>query len=134
MTSSILTKKVQRQAYQLILAQFLGVIILAFAALLFNNIKSGFSVLMGGIAYVLPNIIFVWRVFRYVGASQMVQFLTAFMIGEVLKLFISGILFLVIVKHLPVSLLSELVGFVGAIVSFWIACLWFFSGNKVTST
>lgn len=133
MATSTLKSIVQHQAYRIVLFQLAGVFLLAIIAFILFGKVSGFSVLMGGLAYCLPNLIFVWRVFRYVGASQMVQFLTAFMIGEILKLFISGILFLVIVKYLPVSLLSELVGFVGAIVSFWIACLWFFSGNKGSS-
>src|SRR5678815_3137937 len=97
MTTPALQKKVQGETYRIVFLQFAGVIVLALLALL-NNLTSGISVLLGGLAYVLPNLIFVWRVFRYAGASQTVQFLTAFFIGEMLKLILSAILFLVIVK------------------------------------
>jgi len=129
MSTHTLKFKVQHQAYQLVWFQLAGVVALAIIALIFFGQKNSISVLLGGLAYGLPNLIFVWRVFRYVGASQMLLFMTAFFIGEMLKLIISAFLVLMIVKYLPVSLLSVIVGFVGAIVSFWIACLWHFSRN-----
>lgn len=127
MASRSSANKVQHQAYKLVLWQLIGVAILAAAGLLIKGTTSGFSILMGGIAYGLPNLIFVWRVFRYSRAHEMVKFMAAFFFGEMLKLFISAILFLLIVKYLPVSLLSVLVGFAGAIVSFWIVCVRHFS-------
>ncbi len=121
-----LRKLVQSEAYQLVFLQLLGVILLACIALCLRGKVSGLSVFAGGMAYGLPNLIFVWRVFRFAGAAQMTQFAMAFFFGEVIKLVMSGILFLMIVKYLPVSLLSVLVGFIGAIVSFWVVCLWHF--------
>ena len=118
---------IQNEAYRLVLLQLLGVVVLSVCAFILQGRVSAFSVFAGGMSYVLPNLIFVWLVFRFVGVQQMTQFVTAFFFGEMLKLIISAILFLVIVKYLPVSLLSELIGFVGAIVSFWIVCLWHFS-------
>src|SRR5579883_1285132 len=117
-----LRHRVQHEAYRIVFLQLAGVLILASVALLVRSKTSGFSVLMGGIAYGLPNLVFVWRVFRFVGAQQMTRFVAAFFFGEIGKLIISAVLFLVVVKYLPVSLLSTLVGFIGAIVSFWIVC------------
>jgi ATP synthase protein I len=122
-----LQKMVQRQAYQIVYWQFLGVLILSLAAWPIASIHSAVSVFAGGLAYCLPNLFFVWRVFRYAGAHQMNQFMAAFFFGEMIKLFLSGILFLLVVKLLPVSLLSVLVGFAGAIVLFWLVSLWRFS-------
>lgn len=127
MAVPLLQKKIQHEAYQLVLWQLIFVAILALLALLLKGKTSGLSILAGGMAYGIANLIFVWRVFRYTGAQQMIQFATAFMIGEMLKLALSAILFLMIVKYLPVSLLSVLIGFIGAIVSFWIVCMWHFS-------
>jgi ATP synthase protein I len=132
MTTQMLRKSVQGQAYRLVRLQLLGVMILSIIALIFYGAISGFSVLMGGFAYGIPCLVFVWRVFRYVGASQMTLFIAAFFIGEVLKLIVSGMLFLMIVKTLPVSLLSVLAGFIGAIVSFWIVCFWLFTRRQNT--
>jgi len=127
MATQTLNTIVQREAYRIVLLQLSGVVVIALIALILVGKMSGFSALMGGLAYGLPNLIFVWRVFRYAGASQMVQFMAAFFIGEMLKLAISAILFLLIVKYLPISLLSVLVGYVGGIVSFWIASMWLFT-------
>jgi ATP synthase protein I len=130
MAAQTLKKLIQHQAYRIVFLQLAGVVVLASLALMIRGITSGFSVLMGGLAYVIPNLIFVWRVFRFVGAQQMTLFVAAFFVGEAMKLFLSAILFLVIVKYLPVSLLSELVGFIGAMVSFWVVCLWHFSRDR----
>jgi ATP synthase protein I len=119
--------KVQHQAYQLVWLQLTGVTALALIALFIAGQQSSFSILLGGLCYVLPNLIFVWRVFRYVGASQMMMFMAAFFMGEMLKLVMSAFLVLMIVNYLSVSLSSVIIGFMGAIVSFWIACFWYFS-------
>jgi len=128
--TNALRKMIQHQAYQIVLLQLGGIAFLSLLACLFKGTASGFSVLCGGLAYGLPNLFFVWRVFRFTGAQEMHRFIAAFFAGEALKLILSAILFLVIVKYLPVSLLSTLIGFVGAIVSFWIACMWYFSGQS----
>ena len=127
MARKSLKKLIQHEAYQIVFLQLSGVVVLAIIAFLLNGLTSSESVLAGGMAYGIPNLVFVWLVFRFVGAQQMAKFMAAFFAGEVVKLLLSAILFLGIVKYLPVSLLSVLVGFVGAIVSFWIVCMWHFS-------
>jgi ATP synthase protein I len=122
-----LNKVIQHKAYRIVCWQLAGVLLLTLFALVFVGVEQGLSVLAGGLAYGLPNLFFVWRVFRYAGAQQMTQFAAAFFAGEMFKLILSGILFVLVVKYLPVSLLSVLVGFIGAIVSFWIVCMWQFS-------
>ena len=127
MPSKSLKNLVQSQAYQVVFKQFMVVVIIAAVATFAAGVKSGYSVLLGGLAYCVPNLLFVWRVFRYAGAQQMNQFVAAFFAGEMIKLFLSAILFVLVVKTLPVSLLSTLVGFIGAIVAFWFVCMWQFS-------
>ena len=127
MATNPLQRIIQQQAYQIVYWQTLGVIALAALVWPFAGTLHALSILAGGLAYCLPNLIFVWRVFRYAGAQQMNQFMAAFFAGEMIKLFLSGILFLLVVKYLPVSLLSVLVGFAAAIVLFWIVCMWRFS-------
>lgn len=132
MANHSLKKKVQNEAYYIVLLQFGCVLLLAFIVLLLYGGTASASVFAGGLAYCLPNLLFVWRVFRYVGAHEMQKFMAAFFIGEMIKLIISAILFLIIVKYLPVSLLSVLVGFIGAIVAFWVVCMWHFSRQKIS--
>lgn len=133
MTTNPLRTRIQREAYSLVLKQLAGIFICAAIALLLNGKTSAYSVIAGGMAYGLPNLFFVWLVFRFTSAQQMHQFLAAFFLGETLKLIFSGILFLLIVKYLSVSLLSVLVGFVCAIVSFWIVCMVHFSKQQSTA-
>lgn len=130
MSHTPLKKKIQQEAYLIVRWQLAGVFFLATLSLLIKGPINGLSVLAGGLCYGLPTLFFVWRVFRYAGAQQMNQFMAAFFMGETFKLIFSGILFLLVVKYLPVSLLSVLVGFVGAIISFWIVCMWHFSKKK----
>lgn len=127
-------QKVQKQAYQIVFWQIIGIFLLAIIAWLFAGTKSAFSVLAGGLAYGLPNLLLVWRVFRYASVQQMNQFMAAFFIGEMFKLFMSGFLFLLVVKYLPVSLLSVLTGFAGAIVLFWIVSIWRYTGQSKHET
>ena len=122
-----LSKRIRGEAYQLVIWQLVAIFLMALCALCVQGLTSSLSLLAGGLVYGLANLLFVWRVFRYAGPEEMVQFVTAFFLGEMLKLIISAFLFLMIVKYLPVSLLSVLAGFIGAIVSFWIVCLWRFS-------
>lgn len=131
MARNQLTKVVQNEAYQLVIWQLAGVFLLAFLALLWRGSMSSLAVLAGGMAYGLPNLFFVWGVFRFVGAQQMNAFVIAFFFGEMLKLALSAFFVLIIVKHLPDSLSSTLVGFIGAIVSFWIVCMLHFSRRAV---
>lgn len=127
MASTALKTIIQRQALSVVIWQIICVLFLSVCAYLIYDANIGFSVLAGGMAYGFANLIFVWRVFRYAGAQEMNKFAAAFMAGEAMKLILSAILFLVIVKYLPVSLLSVLIGFIGAIVAFWLVCMWKFS-------
>lgn len=127
MPRSHLRSRTQHQAYLITFWQFVCLICLTLIGLALKGKQVGFSIFAGGMAYFIAQLVFVWRVFRYAGAQQMTQFVAAFMLGEALKLILSGILFIVIVKCLPVSLLSVLIGFIGAIVSFWVVCFWQFS-------
>lgn len=131
MTNS-LQNIVQQQAYKIVYWQLAGVFALALVTLPIGGQVAAYSVLAGGLCYGMPNLIFVWRVFRYSRAQQMNQFMAAFFVGEMLKLLFSGILFLLVVKYLPVSLLSVLIGFAGAIVLFWIVCMWRFSKQNTS--
>lgn len=127
MATKSLKNIVQHEAYRLVFMQLGGVLLLTVMVSFASNAINGAAVLAGGFAYGLPNLVFVWRVFRYAGAKQMHLFVAAFFVGEMAKLIISAILFLLIVKYLAVSLLSALIGFIGAIVSFWFVCMWHFA-------
>jgi ATP synthase protein I len=130
MANSALQTKVQNEAYRIVLYQLAGVVVLALIMTIIGGMNVGYAAFAGGMAYGLPNLFFVWAVFRFVRVDQMTQFVFAFFVGEMLKLLASAFLFILIVKNLPVSLLSTLAGFIGAIIAFWIVCMWHFSQPK----
>lgn len=121
-----LRNKVQHEAYYLVWLQLGIVCLIASITWIMLDINHAMAVISGGFAYGLPNLVFVWLVFRFVGAHQTSQFIAAFFAGEAFKLILSGILFVFIVKYLPVSLLSVLIGFISAIIAFWLVCIWYF--------
>lgn len=112
---------IKKEAYRIIYWQLILIMGLVLVLFLLQGIKSGLSALAGGLAYWLPTLLFVWRVFQRTTARAAKQFLLAFVAGEGIKLLLSAVLFVLIVKNLPVNVLSVLTGFVGAVVSFWIA-------------
>jgi ATP synthase protein I len=117
----LLSKSLKVQAFYLMFWQLLVIIGLA-VLLLVQSVQSAFSVLLGGLCYWLPTCWFAWRIFAHTGARAAKQFVAAFFVGEMIKLFLSGVLFLLIVKYLPVNVVSMLIGFVAAIIAFWVVC------------
>lgn len=126
-------KPIKTQAYQIVFWQLMIIMGLAVVLFLLRGMQNGFSALMGGLAYWLPTCAFVWRIFARANVRAAKQFVIAFFAGEAAKLLISAILFLLIVKYLPVNTLSVLIGFIGAIVAFWIASFTFLSQNQGVS-
>lgn len=112
-----------KDVYRIIYWQLILVMGLALILFLLQGIRGGISALLGGLAYWLPTLVLVWRVFAQTGARAAKKFVIAFAVGEATKLFLSAFLFLLIVKYLPVNTLSVLIGFVGAVIAFWIASL-----------
>lgn len=114
-------------AIKLVFWQFLFVLGLALILLIVQGEQSAISAVLGGAAYCLPNLLFVWRVFARTTPRAAKQFLIAFVLGETTKLFLSAILFVLIVKYLPIKLLAVLGGYITAIMAFWIVSFIFMS-------
>lgn len=90
---------------------------------LLQGIQRGWSALVGGLSYWVPTLIFLWRVTVHAGARAAMRFMVSFFTGEVVKLFLSGVLFVLAVKYLPMDILYGLIGLIGAIMAFWIASI-----------
>lgn len=124
---------IKKEAYRLITRQLILIAGLAAIFLLVRGVKSGLSVFVGGLAYWLPTFIFVWRVFARATARAAKQFMLIFAAGESVKLFLSAILFVLVINYLPVELGSVLIGFIGAVVAFWIASVMLLAKHQETS-
>jgi len=120
----VLTIAIKKEAYRIVYWQFILMMGLALILFLLQGMRSGLSALLGGLACWLPALLFVWQVFARAGFARFArQFMLLFAVGEAVKLLLSAVLFVLIVKYLPVNMLSVLIGFVGAIIAFWAASL-----------
>lgn len=106
---------------------------LALIMLLLQGIRSGLSTVAGGFAYWLPTLIFVRRIAGKASAQAAKQFVLMFFAGETVKLLTSAILFVLVMKYLPVTSLSVLIGYIGAIVAFWVASVFYLSRQEGAS-
>ena len=127
-----LVNKVKKQLYQVVIWQLIVIVGLALILLLLQGMQNGLSALLGGLAYWIPTFIFIWRVSAHAGARAAQRFIIAFFGGEVAKLILSGALFVIVIKYFPVNLLYVLIGFIGAIMAFWVVSIFsvFKQGTK----
>lgn len=116
-----IAKPIRTQMLKIVFWQLTMIIGLALAVLILQGIHKGLSIVLGGLTYWLPTLIFVWRVTAYAGAREAIRFIVAFSVGEAVKLFLSGVFFVLIIKYFQVDLLYSIVGLMFAIISFWIA-------------
>lgn len=125
---------IKKEVYRIIYWQLILIVGLALILFFIQGIQSSLSVLLGGLAYWLPTLLFVWCVFLRTRVRYAKQFLVSFVAGESIKLLLSATLFVLIIQHFPVHILSVLIGFVGAIVSFWIASLFLLTRQEGASS
>ena len=123
-------KPIKNQAYQIVIWQLIIIVALALLLFIFRGVQHGISALLGGLAYWVPAFVFVWRVFARASIRAAKQFIAAFFAGEAIKLLFSAALFLLIVKYLPVNVVSVLTGFAGAIIAFWVSSIIFLNRQQ----
>lgn len=123
-----LQKKVQSEGFRLVRSQLVGVCIISLLGwLVSRQTVVAAAIFLGGVAYTLPNFIIVRRAFRFVSSREAKQFVVAFFMGEMFKLAMSAFFVLIVVQCLSLSLLFVLIGFFGAMVSFWVGCIIYFA-------
>lgn len=93
---------------------------LAIVVFLVRGNRDGLSVLLGGLAYWFPTSLFAWKVFGYESAREAKRFVFVFFAGEMVKLFLSAVLFVLIIRYFSVKVLAMMIGFIAAIITFWI--------------
>lgn len=109
--------------YKFILLQVIVTILLAIFMWQSKDIRAAYSVIVAGLVCIIPNCYFTWSVFRYQGARAAKSFLVAFCFGEIVKLFLIAILFVLAVVVLKVAIRPFLVGFIVNLLIFWLAPL-----------
>lgn len=108
------------KAFRSLLIPVLGVIFFALVVVSLKGITESYSVLLGGLVWLVPNFYFVYRAFRMVPAKELIA---GFYRAEVMKLILSAALFVAIIKILTVSSLLVLIAYLIAQFIFWIVLL-----------
>ncbi|WP_264435763.1 ATP synthase subunit I [Coxiella endosymbiont of Dermacentor marginatus] len=109
-------------AYRLVGLQAIVIVIVAFWWWI-KGPGEGLSVLLGGMACLLPSLYFARRLFDTTSLQAVKQLMVNFYIGELIKLILSAGLVIIIILYVPVSIVSFIIGFVGAQFGFWLAPL-----------
>ncbi len=112
---------IRNKAYWLILVQVVLVLVAAVIVLLTMNLKTAYSLLLGGLVSILPNFYFARRLFRPVFVSKARQLLLNFYRNEVIKLILMGVLFVIILK---LNIVVDLAFIIGFILAQFSALLW----------
>ena len=101
------------------------VVAIAIAWWIAGGDKAAYSVMLGGVAIILPNFLFAYRMLvkaeKVTGAEDARQLGAAFFAGEVVKLFFIAALTALFILTVPMVLLPFMCGFIGALFGFWLA-------------
>jgi ATP synthase protein I len=103
--------KVRYQAYNVLIFQLAIILLLAAIVLLFKDLRSGWSVLLGGLAYLIPSIFLITKFFSAKKHHTPSKVLTDFYSGELIKLGFSFILLILLFKFIPVKIILVLIGY-----------------------
>ena len=88
----------KKQAKRVILAQALLALLLALLVWGFISVQAAYSVVLGGLATVIPALVFMYCALAHQGAKQAARILGDFYLGLFLKFLSMGFLFYVFFK------------------------------------
>lgn len=107
-------------ATRMLVTQGVIIIICTLLAWIFFNNHFVLSVLFGGLAALLPNIMFAIFAFRYAGASQIKRVYQSMKTGSKIKLMLTIVIFLLIFRWPDVQVVPLLGTFVITMFSQWL--------------
>ncbi|WP_268408429.1 ATP synthase subunit I [Alteromonas sp. a30] len=96
------------------------IVIFCTVVALFFGVTSALSALLGGLAAVLPNIVFAVLAFRFVGASKNQLVYNSFKTGSKLKLILTIVIFLLIYRWPDVQAGPLFITFVIALLGHYV--------------
>jgi len=114
-----LQKNLKRKFWQVVIGQMLFVFVFALVFGFFKGRTAFESAFLGGLALSLPSFFFLRRVCKSVLSSPH-SIVFSFYMGEAIKLFVSGILLVIIIKIVSILVLPLLWGYIMALIVFWV--------------
>lgn len=100
----------KKDVYRFWKIQWLALVLMTLVALLFSK-TTAWSLGFGGLTFLLPFSIVVWKSFRHAGALQAKQIFLDFCIGHVSKWFLTALLFLLAFTVVHPAISPYLFGF-----------------------
>jgi len=96
------------------------VVLAVFCALSFGYIAA-YSALLGGLAFVIPNVLFASKLFQYQGARSARQIVSSFYKGEALKLVLSALIFTAVFVLCRITPLAFFSSYIIVLMTHWFA-------------
>lgn len=110
---------------RLLLLQGLVAVLSGLIAFVTYGVTAGWSALLGGLIYWIPNSYFGFRVFRISGAQAAKKIVGNFYRSELMKLVLTAALFALVFQWLSVLPAALFAGFMATLLAHWFA-FWVF--------
>jgi ATP synthase protein I len=122
MTNRLLNA-LRKTAFRYVYIQATVVSIVSALLYLYGRADWSFSLFLGGMVCVLPNLYFAYKLFLQTGAQDIRLIVKAFYFGEIVKFLLTILFFYIAFKYLNVSKLPFFIGFFIAQFSFGVGAL-----------
>lgn len=129
--SGSLTTEVRIKALYFVIFQTGFVALLSLKSGFFFDKEVAVSVLIGGLIFLLPNALFTLMAFMFVGARHQKYVVLSFYLGEVVKLSLTAILFILVFALLDIVPLALLLGFILSTLTQWTASIFLSNKNRM---
>jgi len=106
-----LTTTGRKYAILQIAVMLFSVLTCAFASYLFLGLSYAYSITIGGLVAIVPNVVFAYKAFKYAGASKARLVTQSFFSGAKIRLLLTAVLFALAFKFLVLVPLAFLAGF-----------------------
>lgn len=110
-------KKLLITGYKLIILQLILLIVVSMLFGIFGTWHNIPSVILGGMAWIIPNVYFVAKVFKNKNNTDTSFIAKNFIIGEGIKLLLSIILIILIILLIPITKAAFLSGYIATIAA-----------------
>jgi len=110
--------KVRHKIYKILGFQLIMLILLAMVISFSWDLKSAYSTLLGGIAYLFPSVFLMAKLFFSKKNRNSATILIDFYSGELVKLLLSFVLLILLFKFIPSKIIFILIGYGTASLSY----------------
>ncbi len=107
---------------KILVYQLLIILVIAAGFIVWDGQQQGFSVILGGMAALIPNLFFSIWILRSAGQEAR-KIVNSFYVGESGKLLLTAALFVMIFQIANIQILPLLIGYIAALSVFWFALL-----------